>query len=132
MAVDFYIARGGTLSAGVLGNDYDPEGDTLKVVQWGSPSNGTLLESYENGSFVYEANPGFTGIEVFYYVVADDRLTSSTWGRIRIFVGTASNPFGGQTNEPDRRLRQRHLTDRRPRPRHHLDLQRRRSADIDH
>ena len=98
---DFYIAQGGTLSAGVLGNDYDPEGDSLKVTQWGWPNNGTLLELYENGSFVYEANPGFTGIEEFYYEVADDRLTSSTWGRIRIFVGTASNPFGGQTNDPD-------------------------------
>ncbi|MBW3540934.1 MAG: tandem-95 repeat protein [Planctomycetes bacterium] len=100
---DYSTAVDTTLSvpaAGVLANDYDAEGDSLTASLSSSPANGTLLEFNADGSFVYEPFAGFVGVDEFYYTVNDGRLTSSSDNaRVRIFVGSATNPFGEQIND---------------------------------
>lgn len=49
-----------TLSASVLENDDDPDGDELTTSLVSSPSNGEL-EFFANGSFVYTPASNFTG-----------------------------------------------------------------------
>jgi hypothetical protein len=56
--------------AGVLSNDYDPEGDPLTAVQAEPPRLGTL-ELSSDGSFVYTPNPGTSGFDAFWYDVTD-------------------------------------------------------------
>ncbi|MGB5169695.1 MAG: Ig-like domain-containing protein, partial [Acidimicrobiia bacterium] len=68
----------GVLSPGVLGNDSDPDGNTLTV---NDPSgvvaaNGTVNMA-ANGSFGYTPNPGFSGIDSFTYSATDGITTSN-------------------------------------------------------
>jgi PKD repeat protein len=46
---------------GVLVNDSDPEGDSLKAIEVSNPSNGTLNFFKSDGSFRYTPNAGFNG-----------------------------------------------------------------------
>lgn len=55
---------------GVLGNDSDPEGETLTAHLVSTTSNGHL-GFHEDGSFWYEPNTGFTGTDSFVYKVTD-------------------------------------------------------------
>lgn len=59
-----------TVSSGVLANDSDPEGDSLRVIGTTSPSNGTVTMN-ANGSFTYVPNAGYSGVDVFSYSVSD-------------------------------------------------------------
>ncbi|MCG8427845.1 MAG: retention module-containing protein, partial [Chromatiales bacterium] len=54
----------------VLGNDTDPEGDSLAVISNTQPTNGTLTIS-GNGQFLYTPNPGFSGTDTFTYTITD-------------------------------------------------------------
>jgi Bacterial Ig domain/K319L-like, PKD domain len=65
-----------TVSApGVLGNDSDPDGDSLTAVLGSGPSSGTLNLS-ANGSFTYTPTVG-SGQVTFTYRASDGNLTSS-------------------------------------------------------
>jgi len=55
---------------GVLGNDEDPDGDTLTVSLSEAPANGSVtLDS--DGSFVYLPDPDFAGEDLFTYLATD-------------------------------------------------------------
>lgn len=58
-------------SSALLGNDADPDGDTLSIVAVGTASNGavTLLP----GGVHYAPNAGFFGTDTFAYTAADGR-----------------------------------------------------------
>ena len=60
----------------VLGNDSDPDGDTLTVVELSAPTHGTAVVA-DTGAVVYTPEPDFHGTDRFTYVVGDgSRLTA--------------------------------------------------------
>ena len=61
---------------GVLANDTDDDGDTLKAVLYTSPSHGTLTLN-DDGSFVYTPNADYYGTDTFVYYASDDTFESS-------------------------------------------------------
>jgi outer membrane protein OmpA-like peptidoglycan-associated protein len=60
---------GQPVTINVLGNDTDPDGDTLSIISTTSPANGTA--SIVNGEIVYTPNAGFTGTDTFTYTITD-------------------------------------------------------------
>ena len=73
---------------GVLGNDTDPDGDTLSATLVSSPSNGTLTLNID-GSFTYTPTSNFGGSDSFTYQ-ANDGTSSSNVAVVTITV-TAVN-----------------------------------------
>lgn len=72
------------LAPGVLGNDTDPEGDTLTAQLVSSPANGTLNLA-SGGGFVYTPNANFSGTDSFSYK-ANDGTSSSAAAQVTITV----------------------------------------------
>ncbi|MFO0800203.1 MAG: Ig-like domain-containing protein [Gemmataceae bacterium] len=76
---DAYVGAEDTiLSAGVpglLGNDTDPDGDTLTVLLEAGPAVGTLVLT-TGGAFTYTPPPDWSGTTSFTYRVTDGSLTS--------------------------------------------------------
>jgi VCBS repeat-containing protein len=54
----------------VLNNDGDLDGDSLSAFEVSPPSNGTLVLNID-GSFTYDSNPDFNGIDSFTYQACD-------------------------------------------------------------
>lgn len=73
---------------GVLGNDTDPEGDSLTVEVNSGPANG-MLSLNPDGSFSYTPNSGATS-DSFSYRATDGQLFSSP-ATVSITVGTPVN-----------------------------------------
>jgi RHS repeat-associated protein len=61
---------------GVLGNDTDPEGNTLSAMLVSSPAHGSLTLN-DNGSFTYTPNTDFLGDDTFTYKANDGALDSN-------------------------------------------------------
>jgi VCBS repeat-containing protein len=61
---------------GVLGNDTDPDGNSLQAEKVSDPSNGTLT-LHANGSFEYTPNANFSGDDSFTYRASDGSATST-------------------------------------------------------
>ncbi|EZP69690.1 Outer membrane adhesin like protein [Sphingomonas paucimobilis] len=59
----------------VLANDKDADGDALVAKLASGPANGTLSLA-ANGSYVYTAKAGFTGIDSFTYTASDGKAAS--------------------------------------------------------
>ena len=57
---------------GLLQNDFNPTSDSMTVEIVEPPSNGTLSLN-DDGSFSYQANRGFAGLETFSYVAVGSR-----------------------------------------------------------
>jgi hypothetical protein len=57
-------------TGGVLGNDSDPEGDTLTASLVSGPAQGSLTLN-SDGSFSYTPGGGFAGTDSFSYLAAD-------------------------------------------------------------
>lgn len=62
---------------GMLINDSDPDGDPITAHLFTGPSNGTLTNLMEDGSFTYTPNPGFHGADTFLYYAYDGAESSS-------------------------------------------------------
>jgi hypothetical protein len=70
---------------GVLGNDSDPEGDDVYVLNISSiPANGSIVGS-PFGGFTYTPNSGFTGTDTFTYIATDSSNDFAT-GTVTITV----------------------------------------------
>jgi hypothetical protein len=65
------------LSANVLANDVDVDGDVLHVVSHTVSANGTL-DMNDNGTFTYTPNQNFHGTDSFQYTVSDGNGGTST------------------------------------------------------
>jgi hypothetical protein len=74
---DIWKTQAGTpIVIDVLANDTDPDGDTLFVVNAGSPGHGVATT---NGTYVlYRPNVGFEGVDAFEYTISDDRSGTDT------------------------------------------------------
>jgi gliding motility-associated-like protein len=72
VADSFAMASGGILNANCVLNDSDPEGSTLKINTQPviNVSHGTLSLN-SSGTFFYQPQQGFTGIDFFFYTVCD-------------------------------------------------------------
>ncbi len=73
---------------GVLGNDTDPNGDSLSAVLVSKPSNGSLTLN-SNGSFSYTPATNFYGTDTFTYQATDGLATSGT-ATVTLTVGQVS------------------------------------------
>jgi hypothetical protein len=79
--------------AGVLLNDFDPDGDPVRALMTTGPKYGTATLSYD-GHLVYTPNAGFSGIDSIYYKVTDGALESST---VKVTLNT-KNPRDPKTS----------------------------------
>jgi len=73
---------------GVLGNDYDSDGDTLNATLVTGPQYGNLSLN-SNGSFTYTPNTDFEGTDNFIYKATDGTFISNV-AKVTITVGAAS------------------------------------------
>ena len=63
--------------SGVLGNDWDDDGDPITAALDAGTSNGTLTYFNSDGSFEYVPNTGFVGTDSFTYHVNDGLVDSN-------------------------------------------------------
>jgi hypothetical protein len=63
--------------AGVLLNDFDPDGDPVRALMTTGPKYGAATLSHD-GRLVYTPNAGFSGTDSIYYKVTDGALESPT------------------------------------------------------
>ncbi len=78
---------------GVLGNDFDPEGDPFTAFLDTSPTNGVLTFNAD-GAFTYQPNSNFSGSDFFRYRATDGYATSLT-ARVNITVLPVNDPPTG-------------------------------------
>ena len=57
------------ISIDVLNNDTDPDNDTLSIISYTDPSNGSVTE--DNGKLIYTPNQNFSGSDRFIYTMTD-------------------------------------------------------------
>ncbi|UTF54821.1 Ig-like domain-containing protein [Natronosalvus rutilus] len=82
-----------TVSApGLLGNDYDPDGDSIEATHYGNPSNGTVTTLTGSGTFEYVPDPGFAGTDSFTYWNQDADGESSSYTTVSIIVVEVDQP----------------------------------------
>lgn len=75
---EYGVRKGATLTVagpGVLGNDRDPDGDTLMASLATAPAHGTAVLNAD-GSFSYTPGAGFSGRDTFDYAATDSVLAT--------------------------------------------------------
>jgi hypothetical protein len=77
--------------AGVLANDFDPDGDPFTAVLETPPANGLLVLS-QDGSFTYAPNADFNGVDVFTYRAEDAGGALSNIATVTIAVAGVNDP----------------------------------------
>ncbi len=80
----------------VLGNDLDPNGDTLHVASVTAPANGTTGVNGNplNGQpqiVQYTPNSGFAGTDTFTYVASDGARTATATVTVEVLAGPGPN-----------------------------------------
>jgi len=75
---NFVMEVGDTLSASVISNDTDPDGDNLSITTTpvSIPSNGAVTIN-PDGTIEYIPDPGYSGVDNFLYEVCDDGFSQS-------------------------------------------------------
>jgi Bacterial Ig domain/Dockerin type I domain len=95
---DFYSISGQTLtigsSGGVLANDSDVDGDSLSAMVVSSPPHGDLLMN-SDGSFSYDPDEGFSGVDKFIYRVTDGTFVTTAESTITIKAPNAPASASG-------------------------------------
>ncbi|MFK7940176.1 MAG: Ig-like domain-containing protein [Roseovarius sp.] len=80
------VAVGGTsVDIPALANDTDPESDPLSIVGNTDPANGTVTDNGD-GTFTYEPDPGFSGVDTFEYTIRDPEGLEDT-ATVTVTVG---------------------------------------------
>lgn len=80
---DFFAMQEDTdIGGNLLANDSDPEGDKLTVTRAVSqPVEGHLLKLTEDGVFIYEPKPNYSGNDTFVYEISDGECTATATGK---------------------------------------------------
>ncbi|MCH8047234.1 MAG: tandem-95 repeat protein [Planctomycetes bacterium] len=78
------------VAAGLLSNDFDPQGDAITAMLVGDVSQGTLTLN-PDGSFTYTPKEDFFGLDTFRYRVTDGEHVSATT-EVRINVENVDDP----------------------------------------
>ena len=81
-------------AADLLGNDVDPDGDALVLVDVGTPDNGTLVDNGD-GTFTYVPAAGFVGTDSFAYTVGDGEALAVGTVRIAVKDPESAPPSAG-------------------------------------
>jgi hypothetical protein len=76
---------------GVLGNDFDPDGDALSATLVTGPGSGTFTLSAD-GSFTYTPVRGFTGTVTFTYLASDGTRASPATATITVTARSGNQP----------------------------------------
>jgi large repetitive protein len=79
--------------SGVLGNDFDQEGDSLTATLVDSTDHGSLVLDTD-GSFTYEPDAGYVGADSFSYYPSDAQTTGVA---LVVEIEVRSLPSGGTT-----------------------------------
>ena len=75
----------------VLDNDFDPDGDSIRIASVDNPDNGTVSYSPNlSTTLFYTPVPGFSGVETITYTVRDATGLTTT-GLATVLVGTADD-----------------------------------------
>ncbi|WP_191965917.1 MULTISPECIES: Ig-like domain-containing protein [Haloferax] len=94
VADNYVVRQGETLSVpapGRLSNDYDADNDSFSASHHGTPDNGTLQRSSQDGRFTYTPDPGFTGVDSYVYRIQDEHGEYSSFAQVSITVVDASS-----------------------------------------
>lgn len=70
---------------GHLGNDFDPDGDTITWISYSAPANGSISSTTTDGGFTFTPDPGFSGLEELDYTIIDGNGGTET-SKILILV----------------------------------------------
>ena len=62
----------------VIANDYDPDGDSIKVASVGAPSHGSASVTADASKALYTPSSGYIGRDSFTYTISDGRGGSAT------------------------------------------------------
>jgi large repetitive protein len=89
------------VTAGVLANDSDPDGDALTAVLSAGPTKGSLTLN-ANGSFTYTPNAGTSGTDTFTYRAFDGALYSNVATVTITVVNRAPVAVNDSTTAPRR------------------------------
>jgi VCBS repeat-containing protein len=84
----YVISQNTTLNQpapGVLQNDTDPDGNPITAKLVTNPANGTLTLN-PDGSFSYQPNPAFSGVDTFTYQASDGLANSVNTATVSITV----------------------------------------------
>lgn len=89
-AADTYqVLRGQSLTVaaaqGLLANDSDPDGDSITVELVDAPAQGQVQVS-ATGAFVYQPQPGYTGVDRFRYAASDGVARSVAVATINVVL----------------------------------------------
>lgn len=76
---------------GVLSNDNDPDGDPLGAMLVEGPAHSKSFILYPDGSFNYEPETGYLGVDQFTYRASDGELISEVTD-VEIFVADKTDP----------------------------------------
>ncbi len=98
IADSFWVFQDTQLSVsgtGVLGNDHDGEGDSLTASVVDEPLNGSLTLN-SDGSFTYDPDFGYVGLDSFTYFASDAQITSIKT-TVTVDVRTSSGTTAGTT-----------------------------------
>src|SRR5690606_17754557 len=70
----------------VMNNDYDPDRDKLRIIQWPmvDVQHGTLTIE-QDGAFIYMPDKGFIGIDSFVYRIYDNGLPEM-WNEAMVWI----------------------------------------------
>ena len=93
-------AAGQPIMGNVLGNDTDPDGDPLTVVDFTQPDNGMVTVN-PDGTYTYTPDPGYNGTDSFTYTIEDPDGGTDT-ATVTLAVGkVASDPIweGNSTDD---------------------------------
>ena len=78
------IDEGETVAIDVLANDYDPDGDDIRVDGLIQPEHGSVFLN-DDGTLTYAADPNYVGDDEFWYWVEDDN-GNFTKGHVQVTV----------------------------------------------
>ena len=99
----YFLGRGETLvveATGVLANDQDTDNDPVTAVLQSNVTHGTLVLQAD-GSFIYQPNPSFYGIDQFTYLTTDGALASQTVTVTLVVDDSLPQDDGGINDTPD-------------------------------
>ena len=80
--------RGSQVALFVRGNDFDPDGDSITLVEVSNPAHGTSFIS--SGIINYTPDAGFSGVETITYTIRDTHGLTAT-GLLTVLVGTTGD-----------------------------------------
>jgi len=93
---DSASTAGSAVTIAVLGNDSDPDGDTLQVVSVTPGSKGTVTIN-SDGTLTYTPAKSFKSSDTFSYTVSDGTLTASANVTVTLSSGVTSNNGKGRS-----------------------------------